>query len=132
MAKYQCKVCGYIYDPEKGDLPNADPGTSFEDLPEGWVCPVCGVGKDQFVRISPEPKDKPVIRHYSNGEITVIWQPALCNHNGNCWKSLKKVFDPQRRPWVDINAADSKTIVEVVEQCPTKALTWQKADRGRS
>ena len=67
MAKYQCKVCGYIYEPEKGDPPNAAPGTSFEDLPEGWVCHVCGVGTDQFARIAPEPKDKPVIRHYSMG-----------------------------------------------------------------
>ena len=49
MDKYTCMVCGYVYDPEKGD-PDAgiDAGTSFEDLPGDWVCPVCGVGKDQF------------------------------------------------------------------------------------
>ncbi len=49
MDKYECKVCGYIYDPAKGD-PGAGvkPGTSFEDLPDDWVCPECGVGKDQF------------------------------------------------------------------------------------
>jgi rubredoxin len=52
MDKYVCKVCGYIYDPEKGD-PEADikPGTSFDDLPEDWVCPECGVGKDQFEKV---------------------------------------------------------------------------------
>jgi rubredoxin len=52
MQKYKCKVCGYIYDPEKGD-PNAgiNLGTSFEDLPDDWVCPVCGAGKDQFEKI---------------------------------------------------------------------------------
>ena len=49
MKKYVCDVCGYIYDPMEGD-PDADiqPGTAFEDLPNGWVCPVCGAGKDQF------------------------------------------------------------------------------------
>ena len=49
MGKYRCTVCGYIYDPAKGD-PEGDiaPGTSFDDLPDDWVCPECGVGKDMF------------------------------------------------------------------------------------
>ncbi len=49
MQKYECTVCQYIYDPEKGD-PDADiaAGTAFEDLPDDWVCPDCGVGKDMF------------------------------------------------------------------------------------
>ena len=49
MKKYICTACGYIYDPEEGD-PNADiePGTTFEDLPDDWVCPLCGVGKEMF------------------------------------------------------------------------------------
>jgi len=52
MAKYKCTVCGYVYDPEKGDLDSGiKPGTPFEKIPEDWVCPVCGVGKDQFERI---------------------------------------------------------------------------------
>ena len=51
-ARYRCTVCGYIYDPDQGD-PGAGikPGTSFESLPEGWVCPVCGVGKDKFEKV---------------------------------------------------------------------------------
>ncbi len=49
MKKYVCQVCGYIYDPEKGDPDSGvAPGTAFEDLPDDWVCPVCGVGKDEF------------------------------------------------------------------------------------
>ncbi|HEA46917.1 MAG TPA: High molecular weight rubredoxin [bacterium] len=49
MQKYKCTVCEYIYDPEKGDSGSGiSPGTSFEDLPDDWVCPVCGVGKDKF------------------------------------------------------------------------------------
>jgi len=52
MDKYKCTVCGYIYNPEKGD-PDAgiEPGTSFEDIPEDWVCPVCGAGKDSFEEV---------------------------------------------------------------------------------
>ena len=50
-ARYTCSVCGYVYDPQKGDPEgNVPPGTRFEDLPEGWVCPVCGAERDQFVK----------------------------------------------------------------------------------
>jgi hydroxylamine reductase len=50
--KYRCIVCAYIYDPENGDPENGiEPGTSFEDLPDDWVCPLCFVGKDQFEAI---------------------------------------------------------------------------------
>ena len=49
MKKYVCSVCGYVYDPEVGDPDNGiAPGTKFEDLPDDWVCPLCGVGKDDF------------------------------------------------------------------------------------
>jgi len=49
MKKYKCLMCGYIYDPSVGDPDNdIEPGTAFEDLPDDWVCPDCGVGKDEF------------------------------------------------------------------------------------
>lgn len=52
MKKYKCEVCGYVYDPEKGDPDGGiEPGTAFEDIPDDWVCPVCGVSKDQFEEI---------------------------------------------------------------------------------
>ncbi|HOD28207.1 MAG TPA: rubredoxin [Syntrophales bacterium] len=48
-ARYVCSVCGYEYDPEKGDPDSGvSPGTPFEDLPDDWACPVCGAGKSQF------------------------------------------------------------------------------------
>jgi rubredoxin len=49
MKKYICRICGYVYEPAKGD-PEHDvpPGTPFEALPEKWVCPMCGAPKDQF------------------------------------------------------------------------------------
>ena len=47
--KYVCDICGYVYDPELGDPDNGvAPGTPWEEVPEDWVCPLCGVGKDQF------------------------------------------------------------------------------------
>ena len=52
MDKYRCTVCGYIYDPQKGDPDNGiNPGTAFEALPAEWVCPECGVGKDMFEKV---------------------------------------------------------------------------------
>lgn len=49
MKKYKCLLCGYIYDPAVGDPDNGvEAGTAFEDLPDGWVCPDCGAGKDEF------------------------------------------------------------------------------------
>ena len=49
MDKYVCSVCGYVYDPAQGDPDNdVTAGTKFEDLPEDWVCPVCGAGKEDF------------------------------------------------------------------------------------
>ena len=53
MAKYQCTVCGYIYDEDEGDPDGGiPPGTKWEDLPDDWVCPVCGAEKDQFEELS--------------------------------------------------------------------------------
>ena len=47
--KWICNVCGYVYDEEDGDVDNGiEPGTKFEDLPEDFVCPLCGVGKEEF------------------------------------------------------------------------------------
>ena len=47
--KYVCNICGYEYDEEAGDPDNGiEPGTKVEDLPEDWVCPLCGVGKEDF------------------------------------------------------------------------------------
>ncbi|NPV53400.1 MAG: rubredoxin [Firmicutes bacterium] len=52
MDRWECTVCGYIYDPEEGDSSSdIDPGTPFEDLPEDWVCPQCGATKDLFEKL---------------------------------------------------------------------------------
>ena len=52
MKKYECEPCGYIYDPTAGDPDGGiAPGTAFEDIPDDWVCPLCGLGKDVFVPV---------------------------------------------------------------------------------
>ena len=51
MAKYVCTVCGFVYDEAEGAPDEGIPaGTKFEDIPEDWVCPVCGLGKDSFTK----------------------------------------------------------------------------------
>jgi rubredoxin len=53
MEKFECDACGYVYDPAEGDPANGIPkGTPFEKLPEDWLCPLCGVGKDRFTKIA--------------------------------------------------------------------------------
>ncbi len=49
MDKWVCTICGYVYDPEKGDPDNGvDPGTAWEDVPSDWMCPICGAAKNDF------------------------------------------------------------------------------------
>lgn len=50
MKKYKCTICGHVYDPKVGDPDSGiAPGTAFEDIPDDWVCPICGVGKEDYV-----------------------------------------------------------------------------------
>jgi rubredoxin len=52
MESWQCVICQYVYDPAEGDPENGvAPGTRFEDIPDDWVCPLCGAGKDSFERL---------------------------------------------------------------------------------
>jgi uncharacterized Fe-S cluster protein YjdI len=69
---------------------------------------------------------KDIVKRYSNGEVTVIWQPSLCIHSGICFRGLPKVFDPRRRPWVILDGTDSGAIVSQVEHCPSGALSYER------
>ena len=62
-------------------------------------------------------------RTYSNGEITVEWRPELCTHCGNCMNGLPLVFNPARKPWVDMRRATTGQIENQVRQCPSGALS---------
>jgi len=61
--------------------------------------------------------------HYPNGEITVVWKPELCIHSGICFKGLAGVFDPRRRPWIDMSKAETQQIIDQVKKCPSGALS---------
>jgi len=66
-----------------------------------------------------------VRKEYTNGEITVIWRPHLCDHSAVCLMQLPKVFDNTRRPWINMQKAPTKDIIETVHACPTAALTFK-------
>lgn len=65
-----------------------------------------------------------VTKTYTNGEITVVWKPNVCIHSKLCWTHLVEVFNPRKRPWVDIAGASSEQIMAQIDQCPSKALSY--------
>lgn len=69
-------------------------------------------------------------KHYSNGEVTVVWKPDLCRHSGICVRGLPAVFDRTRRPWIILQSADTETIVRQVERCPSGALSYFRNQNG--
>jgi uncharacterized Fe-S cluster protein YjdI len=70
-------------------------------------------------------------KQYTNGEITVVWRPDLCTHSAICLKGLRQVFNPHRRPWVNMAGADTKTIMDQVDRCPSGALSYFANQEGR-
>jgi uncharacterized Fe-S cluster protein YjdI len=72
-----------------------------------------------------DPKN--VIKKYTNGEVTVVWQPSICMHSTICWKQatgLPEVFNPHDKPWIKMEGAGSERIVEQVKKCPSGALSF--------
>ncbi|MBL7858128.1 MAG: (4Fe-4S)-binding protein [Cyclobacteriaceae bacterium] len=62
-------------------------------------------------------------KEYSNGEVTVIWQPRKCVHSANCIRNLAQVFRPLEQPWVRLEFGSTKEISDTVDQCPSGALS---------
>ena len=70
-------------------------------------------------------------KKYSNGDVTIIWQPKLCQHTGICVKGLPRVFDNQAHPWIKPENALSDELIMQVEKCPSGALSWEKNEKAR-
>jgi uncharacterized Fe-S cluster protein YjdI len=64
-------------------------------------------------------------KSYTNGEITVIWNPEKCINASYCINDLPEVFNTKENPWVNMQTATTKQIIEAVDACPTLALTWE-------
>ncbi len=63
-------------------------------------------------------------KEYTNGEITIKWQPALCQHAGVCVKTLPNVYDPKASPWISIENASTEELKKQVSNCPSGALSF--------
>jgi uncharacterized Fe-S cluster protein YjdI len=69
-------------------------------------------------------------KEYSNGEVTVVWQPKVCIHSGICFRGLPSVFQPRVRPWIKIDAATTEEIINQVKACPSGALSYYMNAEG--
>jgi uncharacterized Fe-S cluster protein YjdI len=67
---------------------------------------------------------KDITKHYSNGEVTIVWKPSLCIHSGICTKGLNAVFHPQELPWITPEKATTDQIINQVKKCPSGALSY--------
>jgi len=61
---------------------------------------------------------------YTNNEVTVVWKPDTCIHSRICWTQLREVFDPAKKPWVNMEAASTEAIIAQVRKCPSGALSY--------
>lgn len=68
-----------------------------------------------------------ITKKYTNGEVTILWQPALCRHSTICWKEatgLPAVFDPRVKPWIRPEGDTTENLVAQVKKCPSGALSF--------
>ena len=75
--------------------------------------------------------DKPIVKEYSNGEVTVVWKPESCIHSTVCWKKttgLPNVFQPNTKPWIKLEGGTTEEIMKQVDKCPSGALSYRLKD----
>jgi uncharacterized Fe-S cluster protein YjdI len=61
---------------------------------------------------------------YSNGDVTIVWQPALCTHSGRCVRGLPEVFKAKEKPWITPEGSITEKIIQQVKKCPSGALSY--------
>ncbi len=71
---------------------------------------------------------KNVKKEYTNGEITVVWESSKCIHSGMCVRTLPTVFQPKESPWIKVENASSKEIIDAVNKCPSGALSMKESN----
>jgi len=76
-------------------------------------------------------KIKDTKKEYSNGDVTIVWQPSLCIHSENCWRGLPEVFRYKQKPWVDPAGASTDTIKAQIDKCPSGALSYYDNATGK-
>jgi len=103
---------------KQGDTPRItlDKATAFPYVRLNWVLAYATEGHMSDVK------------HYSNGEVTIVWKPEKCAHSANCFRNLPSVFNPRVKPWIQPHNASTQEIVEVVHGCPSGALTVLDGD----
>ncbi len=67
---------------------------------------------------------KDITKKYTNGEVTIVWKPDMCIHSVICFRGLGDVFDPQKKPWVNPQGANTEQIVSQIKKCPSGALSY--------
>jgi len=69
-------------------------------------------------------------KEYTNGEVTVVWEPQKCIHSGICVRGLGEVFDPKAKPWINVENSNTARIVDQVKQCPSGAISFYMNDEA--
>lgn len=67
---------------------------------------------------------KDITKHYTNGEVTIVWKPNVCVHSEVCFHGLPAVFNPNQKPWINAEAATTEQIMTQINRCPSGALTY--------
>lgn len=144
---YRCNLNLVIeLQPSDASIQSADRYIITDYIPVFYFSNVLGIGRPQqdnfFVTLHvavrcPSSLDpcsftylcfmKDITKKYSNGEVTIVWRPAICQHSTICWKhstGLAEVFNPMEKPWIKPEAAPTEKIIDQVKKCPSGALTF--------
>lgn len=71
-------------------------------------------------------------KEYTNGELTIVWEPGICSHSEVCINCLPEVYNPYGKPWITIEKASTNQLIEQLNKCPSGALSYYMNDRGKS
>lgn len=76
-------------------------------------------------------EEKPQVREYTRGNLTIVWKPGLCIHSGVCVKALPEVYRPREKPWIRPELASEEALKAQIAQCPSGALSYREAGEAR-